>query len=79
MLSGRIDMRRGVLVLLGCFVLFGAPVIAAGIRSALSIDDALADADETYVSSPVTAAPLPLPSPAAPYDPYAGAAVPVAR
>lgn len=34
MLTGRIDWRRGAIVILGCFVLFGAASIVAGIRSA---------------------------------------------
>ncbi len=34
MLIGRIDWRRGAIVILGCFVLFGAASIVAGIRSA---------------------------------------------
>jgi type IV secretory pathway VirB2 component (pilin) len=32
MLTGRIDWRRGVVVVLGCFVLFGAAAIVSGIR-----------------------------------------------
>ena len=31
MLTGRISLRRGVRVILGCFVLLGAPVIAASL------------------------------------------------
>jgi type IV secretion system protein VirB2 len=34
MLSGRIDWRRGATVILGCFVVFGAATIVAGIKSA---------------------------------------------
>lgn len=34
MLTGRIDWRRGAIVILGCFVLFGAASIVAGIRMA---------------------------------------------
>lgn len=34
MLTGRIDWRRGAIVILGCFILFGAASIVAGIRSA---------------------------------------------
>ena len=34
MLTGRMDWRRGGVVILGCFVLFGAASIVAGIRSA---------------------------------------------
>src|ERR1700742_553608 len=33
MLMGRIDWRRGAAVILGCFVVFGAAAIVAGIRS----------------------------------------------
>ena len=34
MLTGRIDWRRGLTVILGAFILFGAASIVAGIRSA---------------------------------------------
>ncbi len=34
MLSGRINWRHGAVVILGCFILFGAASIVAGIRSA---------------------------------------------
>ncbi len=34
MLSGRIDWRRGITVIVGCFIVFGAAAIVAGIRSA---------------------------------------------
>jgi len=33
MLTGRIDWRRGAVVILGCFILFGSAAIVAGIRS----------------------------------------------
>jgi type IV secretion system protein VirB2 len=33
MLTGRIDWRRGLTVVVGCFVVFGAVSIVAGIRS----------------------------------------------
>ncbi len=33
MLTGRIDWRRGATVILGCFIIFGAAAIVAGIRS----------------------------------------------
>lgn len=36
MLTGRIDWRRGAIVVVGCFVLFGATSIVAGIRAAAS-------------------------------------------
>ncbi len=33
MLTGRMDWRRGLTVVVGCFVIFGAAAIVAGIRS----------------------------------------------
>jgi type IV secretory pathway VirB2 component (pilin) len=33
MLTGRIDWRRGATVILGCFVVFGAAAIVAGVKS----------------------------------------------
>lgn len=33
MLTGRINWRHGAVVILGCFILFGAASIVAGIRS----------------------------------------------
>jgi type IV secretion system protein VirB2 len=36
MLTGRIDWRRGAIVILGCFILFGAATIVAGIQAAAS-------------------------------------------
>lgn len=74
MLTGRVDLRRGVRVILGCFVLFGASAIAAGLHRAATAFPA----GETAVVAPTrdTAPPPAYPDPAAtPYDPYAGAAV----
>jgi type IV secretion system protein VirB2 len=34
MLTGRINWRHGAIVILGCFILFGAATIVAGIQSA---------------------------------------------
>ncbi len=73
MLSGRIDIRRGLSVVVGCFLLFGARDIAEGLRSAALSDNVV------MVSSvpPPPAFANPAPKPPAPngYDPYAGAAV----
>jgi type IV secretory pathway VirB2 component (pilin) len=33
MLTGRMDWRRGLTVVIGCFIIFGAVSIVAGIRS----------------------------------------------
>lgn len=37
MLTGRINWRYGVTVILGCFILFGASSIVAGIHSAATL------------------------------------------
>ncbi|WP_269713809.1 TrbC/VirB2 family protein [Caulobacter sp. NIBR2454] len=37
MLTGRIDWRRGVTVVLGAFIVFGAGAIVAGLRDAASL------------------------------------------
>ena len=73
MLSGRVDLRRGITVLIGCFVLFGAPYIAQGLMGA---------AGDTQLAvirpppPPIYAKPLPTaPLPQSGYDPYAGASV----
>ena len=76
MLGGRLPVRRGATVIAGCFVLFGAPVIAAGLLGSLQSGS---NVPERAAPSPLAAAipkPTPLPSPAQSYDPYAGAAVP---
>lgn len=74
LLIGRLPIRRGGHVLLGCFILFGASTIAHGIR------DASAYVTESEVPVAMAApGPSPLESPTSPpppYDPYAGAAVP---
>lgn len=71
LMTGRLAVRDGLQVALGCFVLLGAPVIAAGLRSAAE-----------QATQPVTLqAPVVTPSTAAPplppsnYDPYAGASL----
>lgn len=37
MLTGRIDWRRGLTVIIGAFIVFGAAAIVAGIRTAASV------------------------------------------
>lgn len=39
MLTGRINWRYGATVILGCFILFGAASIVAGIQSTASLGD----------------------------------------
>jgi hypothetical protein len=81
MLSGRIDVRRGATTIVGCFILFGAASIAAGIQSAAFSATGYAAAPVAPPSPPpelVIPPPPPPPPPARPAnaDPYAGAAVP---
>lgn len=73
MLSGRIDVRRGLTVVLGCFIVFGAPAISAGLRSA---GDNGSEVMPPPASTPIAVAPIQA-SPSRPpsYDPYAGASV----
>ena len=74
MLQGRLPLRRGVVVVIGCFVIFGANAIAEGLMAV--------GQSTTQMTSTTGTEPLPLPPrPATPpqpsvYDPYAGASVP---
>ena len=80
LLAGHVPSRRGVQIIFGCFIIFGASSIAAGITNALG-------KGPTEFSSPAPEPPLlvvspvaPLrPGPVPPYDPYAGAALPPRR
>lgn len=71
LLEGRMDWRRSARTIVGCFLIFGAPLIAAGLLV------------PTHPSAPnmshlAVEAEVPPPPPRAPqqYDPYAGAALP---
>ncbi|MEA3030500.1 MAG: hypothetical protein QOJ53_1086 [Sphingomonadales bacterium] len=74
MLAGRVNLRYGLTVILGSFILFGASAIVAGIQASL------AGLGAVPPQSPAIAAPPLAPPPAGPQpannDPYAGAAVP---
>ncbi|MEO0419755.1 MAG: TrbC/VirB2 family protein [Pseudomonadota bacterium] len=72
MLSGRFQVREGFRVVLGCFVLLGAPVLAAGLFSIASSNQGVAVAQAASQATP--------PSPRqelepADNDPYAGASL----
>lgn len=73
MLGGRIDVRRGLAVIAGCFILFGASAIASGLQSLLVDGREIAGISPDL--PPVTPPPSP-PAPPANADPYAGASVP---
>lgn len=70
MLAGRIDVRRGAVVVLGCFIVFGAPTIAGAF-----MQWAGGDSGAQLAASVPPAAPVPAPPPAQPNDPYAGASL----
>jgi len=75
MLAGRVNIRHGLTVIAGCFILFGAPAIAAGIQSSLAGGERAAPPATPESPPPMVAAPPP-PPPRANNDPYAGASVP---
>lgn len=68
LLTGRVAYRRGARVIVGCFLLFGAPTIAEGLLGTL-VDTSAAPLPTTPLPPP------PLPIVASP-APYSGASVP---
>jgi type IV secretory pathway VirB2 component (pilin) len=74
MLGGRLEIRRGVTVIVGCFVLFGASSIVGGITGIAGSNGG--EVLPTYVAPPPAPIPSPSPRTLTPYDPYAGASVP---
>lgn len=75
LLGGRISLRRGAMVVIGCFILFGAPSLARGLMGlAGNARDASAAPQAALVTPPPPAPPMP-----PDFDPYAGAAVPRAQ
>lgn len=73
MFRGRVDIRRGLIVVVGCFVLFGSASIANAMMTLIGASPStniLASAEV----APSPLATLPAPEPV-PYDPYAGASV----
>jgi type IV secretory pathway VirB2 component (pilin) len=77
MFEGRVGLRRGMTVVAGCFILFGAPAIATGL---LSLADRQPAGEAFVPETPMPLAigpPVLLRAPANPaFDPYAGAAMP---
>lgn len=76
MLRGRLPARRAALVTLGCFILFGAPAIAAGIVQLTTVDTPMPSFVEAPPPPVPNIKPQPPSTPYNPYDPYAGASVP---
>lgn len=74
MLSGRINLKRGATVILGCFILFGASSIAHGLRGLAA--GSAPEAPRAQAGRAPEAPPDLVPaSPPPPTDPYAGAAL----
>lgn len=71
MLSGRLPLRHGGRVLLGCFILFAAPALATALRD-LAREDAPIIAEPEVAATPLSPRP---PQPSSTYDPYAGASL----
>lgn len=72
MLAGRLEVRRGLTVVLGCFVLFGATTIVGGLMNAVR---GQANAPVVQSAPPPTVEVPEVGNSVAPYDPYAGASV----
>lgn len=76
MLTGRFELRRGIVVILGCFILFGARGIGDALGGLVSSDPGIVPA------FPITSLAIPAPAsdmPVQGYDPYAGASLPPTR
>jgi type IV secretory pathway VirB2 component (pilin) len=80
MLSGRMDLRRAAGVILGSFILFGAPGIAAGLMALAGSGAGAGETAPSFAAPPyIPPPPPPPPPPPAPrrdQDPFAGATVP---
>lgn len=76
MLTGRVNVRPALTVVLGCFILFGAARIVAGLRASVGAGDKAADvAGPAAPPAPAAATPVAASPPLA--DPHAGASVPL--
>ncbi len=72
LLEGRLSVRRGATVVLGCFILFGAPTIARELLGLAGRDGGQIAAPDLPPAAPLQSQPPLPPQP----DPYAGASVP---
>lgn len=71
MLAGRVDLRRGASVILGCFILFAAPTLANAFVGWANGGDGTSQ--QTAMAPPLPTTPAP--PPYQPNDPYAGASL----
>lgn len=73
MLRGRLAVKDGAMLVVGCFVLFGASTLAAAL---MSVGEDASYASARAPIGPAAYAPeLPPPPPPVQYDPYAGASI----
>lgn len=78
MLTGRLELRRGMIVVLGCFILFGARTMASGFLGAVNQTAAVDVMDRELSETPLAHAQSNLPTrPQSTFgdDPNAGVAV----
>ncbi len=73
LLAGRLSLKRGGLLVLGCFMLFGAPGLA---RALIGLAQATNTGSAPLPPQQITVPPPPVAADPAPFDPYAGASVP---
>ncbi|WP_153039476.1 MULTISPECIES: TrbC/VirB2 family protein [Sphingobium] len=71
LLDGRLAWKRAVTAIVGCFLIFGAPIIASGLMP--SENSSMPYAERLGAEDMVAPPP---PRPAEHYDPYAGPALP---
>lgn len=72
LLAGRLHVRRGVQVVLGCFLLLGAGLLAGELQQVAGSVAGEGSGEEIIIPAPTAA---PSPPPPANYDPYAGASL----
>jgi type IV secretory pathway VirB2 component (pilin) len=73
LMSGRLVLRKGAFVVLGCFVVLGAPSLAAVLIELGNAGEGRSSFSHSASSSPSTLPARDLPP--ATYDPYAGASL----
>lgn len=76
MLTGRLPLRRGWIMVLGCFIFFGAPLLA---KELIELTHNSNGTNSVTTVQRIVVPPAPAPSNPPPFDPYAGASVPDAR
>lgn len=74
MLSGRVDLRRGGRVILGCFVVFGAAILAKGLLGVTETGSQTRSTDRVVIAAAPLSQPTSVSQPPI-SDPYAGAAL----